>query len=95
MKKLIISKALKNAVMPEIIKEIYRIVSSLPSTGVEHHFYVSNNEAETLLIHNIPSIEFHYTLIIQNGIKVNEETHIIAIDVGDKILMSLSSEIIR
>ena len=93
MKKLILSRALKQAIAPEMLKEIYHIICELPTSGVEHHFCISPDGTGTILIHSIPMTNFHYTLIFSIDYGVKEDTNVIAFDNGDTIMMALSSEI--
>lgn len=93
MKELILSKSLKEAVAPEIVKEIYRIICELPSPGIEHHFCISTDKVGTNLIHSIPTTNFCYTLSFSKSLGAITDTHVTAVDIGDKIMMALSSEI--
>ena len=93
MKKFIVSKALKERIPLEIVKEIYRLINALPASGMEHHFCISPDTSGTNFTHSIPLTNFNYSISLSKYFEINEVLHIIAYDTGEKIMMALSSEI--
>lgn len=93
MKKLVVSKALKEKIPQKLLKEIYRLITVLPTSGMEHRFSVFPNEMGISLTHMIPSTNFTYSLFFSENFKINDIFQIIAYDTGEKIMMILSSEV--
>lgn len=93
MKKIYISKNLKEKVPFDLLKEIYRIICALPAPNTFHEFYLQSTESGLLLVHSIPNTNFRYSIEFSHSFGINDTINIVAYDGKGKIIISLSSEL--
>lgn len=93
MKKLIVSKAVKEKIPQDLIKEIYRLIVALPTTEIVHQFILFSDSKGTTLTHTVPLSNFNYSLYFSKKFNLNNSFSIISYEKSDKIMIALTYEI--